>query len=318
MNGNGRRRSPAEPPEDDFGMGKRGSNLLGYFALAFALTWAFWWPAALEARGLIELPLPAVFVGAFGPGLAAVAMAARHGGWAGVRSLLGRAAHWRVAPLWYAVALLGPLAVQLAAMALHAASGGQPPDPTALVALLLPVALQSVYFAVFVALPEEAGWRGYALPRLQERHGALASSVVLGVVWALWHLPLFFNPSTLYADLPFVLFVAWLLPFSVLITWVFNSAGGSVLMAVLLHASMNASSSLWKAVPEYGAMATLDAAATVHINLMVTVVLWLAAAMVVVAYGPLNLARRPRQAAGEGGGGNLKIEADRPRDRGPV
>src|SRR5918998_2170989 len=95
---------------------------LGYFVLAFAFTWSFWWAAALEARGLIPpLPVPAVFLGAFGPVVAAVVLTARESGRAGLRSLLGRVLRWRVPPVWYGVALLGPIALQLAAMALHVA-----------------------------------------------------------------------------------------------------------------------------------------------------------------------------------------------------
>jgi uncharacterized protein len=133
------------------------------------------------------------------------------------------------------------------------------------------------------------------LPKLQARYSALVSSVILGAAWTLWHLPLFFNPSTTYARQPFILFLAFLVPLTILITWVFNSTGGSVLLAVLLHAVMNASSSLWKAVPEYGRMATLDATTTIHDNLMIAIVLWIAAVVVVLVMGPLDLSHRPRQ-----------------------
>jgi uncharacterized protein len=104
-----------------------------------------------------------------------------------------------------------------------------------------------------------------------------------------------------------VLFLAYLIPFSVLITWVFNSTGGSLLMAMLVHAVMNASTQLWKVLPEYsggpGSMSAADAAvATVHANLMLTVVLWVAAVSVVLVYGARNLSRKPRQVlANEGG-----------------
>ena len=124
--------------------------------------------------------------------------------------------------------------------------------------------------------------------------------MILGTMWALWHVPQFFNPATLYSDLPFVLFVAYLIPFSVLITWVFNSTRGSVLMAMLVHAVMNASSQMWKVLPEYSggsdAMSAAEAAAaTVRANLMLTVVLWVAAVAVVLVYGTRNLSRKPRE-----------------------
>lgn len=275
---------------------------LTYFVLAFAFTWSFWWLAVLDERGLISLPIPAVFLGAFGPVVAAVAVTALEGGRAGIRSLLGRVVRWRVAPVWYAVALLGPLALQLGALALHTTLGGQPPDLLALIGALPMVLIASVYFMVAVALPEEIGWRGYALPKLQARYGALISSVILGVAWGLWHVPLFFNPSVgSYSDVPFVLYLVFVVPWAILITWVFNSAGGSVLIAMILHAVMNASNSLWRAVPAYGAMDATTAAVTTHVYLIQAVVLWVAAVVVVLVYGPRDLSHHPRQIAQTGG-----------------
>ena len=199
---------------------------LGYFVLAFAFTWSFWWLAVVEARGLIPpLPVPALFLGAFGPMVAAVAMTALGGGRAGLRSLLGRVTRWRVAPIWYAVAILGPAALQLAAMAVHVALGGQSPDASAMVAALPGVLVGTAYMLIQVGIGEEVGWRGYALPRLQSGHGALVSGVILGAIWALWHLPVFFNPATGYSITPFWVLLLFLVPVSVLITWVFNGTG---------------------------------------------------------------------------------------------
>jgi membrane protease YdiL (CAAX protease family) len=271
--------------------------IIRYLVIAFSFTWAFWWLAVLEARDVIPLPIPAVFLGAFGPMVAALTLAASEDGRAGLRSLLSRVVRWRVRPAWYGVALLGPPGIQLSAMALYVALGGQPPGPLALLGTLPTVLFLAVYYLLFVALPEEIGWRGYALPALQARYSALLSGAILGLVWATWHLPLFFNPSTLYSNLPFPLFVAWLVPLSILLTWVFNGTGGSVLMAALLHAGVNASSEMWKVMPEYlGPMSEADAAAaTVNVNLMGAVVLWVAALIVVLVTGPRDLSRRPRQ-----------------------
>jgi membrane protease YdiL (CAAX protease family) len=270
---------------------------LGYFVLAFAFTWSFWWLAVLEARGLIPpLPVPALFIGAFGPMVAAVVLTVRESGRAGLRSLLGRVTRWRVAPVWYGVALLGPIALQLAAMALHVALGGQPPDPSAMVAALPGVVLLTAYMLVQVGIGEEVGWRGYALPRLQAGHGALVSSMILGSIWTLWHLPLFFDPATGYSITPFWVFLFFLLPVSVLITWVFNSTGGSVLVVMILHAVLNASGTpLWRAIPEYGAMESPTVALVTYNYLLQAAVLWAGAIVVVLVYGATNLSRRSRQ-----------------------
>ncbi len=200
---------------------------LMYFVLALALTWVLWWPAALEARGMISVPIPAQPLGAFGPLVAAVIVTALESGRAGLRSLLGRILQWRVAPIWYGVALLGPPLLYLVAMALEVALGGQPPSLGALIGVVPVLVFYTVYMVFFVALGEEVGWRGYGLPALQARYGALVSSVILGALWALWHLPLFFNPDLHYSNLPFILQLAFQIPAAILFTWVFNSTGGA-------------------------------------------------------------------------------------------
>ena len=290
---------------------------LKYFVLAFAFNWALWVPAALEARGLIpSLPVPAQGLGVLGPLVAAMILTAQEGGRAGLRSLLGRIVRWRVAPVWYGVVVLGPVLLYLASMALEVVLGGQPPSLGALIGALPTVLAYAAMMVVFVALGEEVGWRGYALPALQARHGAFLSSVVLGAVWALWHLPLFFNPDLFYSNLPFVIQLAIQVPLAILFTWVFNSTGGSVLMAILLHASINASGQLWKVMPEYSvepASAAEAAAATAHMNLMVAIVVGVAAVVVVLVYGPRNLSRHPREVLSGSEGGSGKPTAPRVR-----
>jgi membrane protease YdiL (CAAX protease family) len=235
-----------------------------------------WWLAAFEARGLISpLPIPAQGLGVLGPLVAAVILTAQEGGRAGLRSLLRRIVRWRVAPVWYGVVLLGPVLLYLGSMGIEVALGGQPPSLGALFGALPMVLVYAAYMVVFVSLGEEVGWRGYALPALQARHGALLSSVVLGTMWALWHLPLFFNPDMFYSNMPFVVQLAIQVPMAILFTWVFNSTGGSVLLAILLHSMINASGQLWKVMPEYSvepASAAEAAAATTHMNLMFAIV----------------------------------------------
>ncbi len=186
----------------------------------------------------------------------------------------------------------------LTTLALEVVLGGQPPSVGALVGALPTVLIYAALMVVLVALGEEVGWRGYALPALQARYGALLSSVVLGTMWALWHLPLFFNPDLFYSNLPFIIQLAIQISMAILFTWVFNSTRGSVLMAILLHSMINASGQLWKVMPEYSvepASAAKAAAATTHMNLMFAIVIGVAAVVVVLVYGPSNLSRRPRQ-----------------------
>ena len=276
---------------------------LKYFVIAFAFTWLFWWLAALGARDVIPALPGLTALGAFGPLVAAVILTAQESGRAGLRSLLSRVVRWRVAPIWYAVALLGPLAITLAAMVLEVAVlGVQPPSLGVLIGELpstvLTILVNGVYMLIFVTLGEEVGWRGYALPALQARYSALLASLILGVVWALWHLPVFFNPDTSYSNLPFFLFLPFIVLVAVLITWLFNSTGGSVLMAMLFHAVLNTADELWKVLPEYSVRpptAAEAAAANAHYYIMLSIVLGVAAVVVVLVYGATNLSRRPRQ-----------------------
>lgn len=272
---------------------------LKFVLAAFAFTWAFWLLAILEARGLIPpLPVPALFLGAFGPMLAAVAISAQEGGRAGLRSLLGRVVRWRVAPFWYGVAILAPILLTLGTMALHVAFGGQPPSLGAMIGALPTVVALTVYMLVQVGIGEETGWRGYALPRLQAGYSALVSSVILGALWALWHLPLFFNPATSYSNTPFWAFLVFLLPFAILYTWVFNGTGGSVLMVMILHAVTNASTGpLLRTIPEVSTVFS-----NTDVYLIQAALLWVAAIVLVFVYGASNLSRRPRQVLAHAGG----------------
>lgn len=265
---------------------------LKFVLIAFAFTWVFWGLTLLEARGIISsLPMPAMLLGALGPMLAAVILTAQEGGRAGLRSLLGRVVRWRVAPVWYAVALLGPIVLTLVAMALQLMLfGGQPPSLGAMVGALPTVLVISLYMLIQVGIGEEIGWRGYALPKLQASYSALVSSLILGVIWALWHLPLFFNPATSYSNTPFWALLVFFLPFSILISWVLNSTGGSVLMIMTLHAVMNASTGLWRTIPD-GA----NTVSSTNIWLIQAGLLWVGAIVVMLVYGATNLSRKPKQ-----------------------
>jgi uncharacterized protein len=265
---------------------------LKYIVIAFAFTWFFWALALLEARGLISsLPVPATFLGAFGPMVAAVVVTTLESGRAGLRALLSRVVRWRVAPIWYGVALLGPIVLALGAMALHVVLGGQPPNPQGMIGALPTVLFLFGYMFIQVGIGEEIGWRGYALPKLQAGYSALVSSVILGLIWSLWHLPLFFDPTSPYSRTPFWAFLIFMVAISILITWVFNSTGGSTLMIMILHAMLNAAiGPLWAATPEYS-----TAIGNTNIYLLQASLLWVGVIVVVLVYGASNLSRKSRE-----------------------
>jgi membrane protease YdiL (CAAX protease family) len=187
--------------------------------------------------------LPAVLGG---PILPALLMTAIINGRAGVGRLLRRCVQWRVAPRWYLFVLVGfPALILLSVLVLPGAIAGVR-EPVPLLALsYLPAFI--IIFLVGGPLVEEPGWRGFALPRLEQRLGALRGTLLLGALWGLWHLPLFlFMPGYNGAgtgffgvSLAFVAFVLGSVALAVIFTWVFHRTGGSLLLTMLLHASEN-------------------------------------------------------------------------------
>jgi membrane protease YdiL (CAAX protease family) len=144
-----------------------------------------------------------------------------------------------VSPVWYAVALLGWGAVDGVLVLLNVLAGGAvPPAPPLSTWLSLP-AVFLVTALLRGGLDEEVGWRGLALPRLQARYGALPASLLLGLIWAAWHLPLWFIPGQGQAEQSFPVFVLSVLLLSVVLAWLYNSTGGSLLIVVLAHAANN-------------------------------------------------------------------------------
>ena len=234
------------------------SPLLAYFILAFAGAWMSWLPLVLSKNGLGLLPfIPTTgwiyaleVLGSFaGPTLAAFLVTSAIAGKQGVLHLLRRYVQRRGYTRWFLLILLGaPLLVILAA-SLASRFGGIH-DSTLitqrwlqLVTMYLPIVALNIPGG---PLGEEPGWRGLALPHLQSRYGALAATLILGILWGLWHLPLFLvkgvdGPFTLPG---FGLFLLGVITFTIFLTWMFNNTGGSLLIAIVLHATFNANSSL--------------------------------------------------------------------------
>ncbi len=144
----------------------------------------------------------------------------------------------------YAVALLGPALVVLSALGLGVAVGSPlPPAPPLSACLSVPIMF--VAFMLLGAI-EEIGWRAYALPRLLNRLAPVRASLLLGVVWGVWHAPQWFIPETGQSGFPFPAFVVWVVALSIMFTWIFNGTR-SVLLVILIHAATNAFQTPWLA-----------------------------------------------------------------------
>jgi membrane protease YdiL (CAAX protease family) len=277
----------------DWNMMSRLSNvvkqhpLVTFFVLAYALSWSLESPLVFLRDSLTAGAPPGIFLAMFAsmvPSALAIVLTAVVLGWGSVRKLLGRLLIWRVNPIWYLVVFLGPVALTGGVVLLNSLMGGP--------ALSLGMSLLgiAIFFALSIfpgsALGEEIGWRGYVLPRLQSRMSALSASLLLAPFWALWHLPLWltgdpFNTPTFYPA-----FVVSAFAMSIITTWVYNSTGGSLLMVVLLHATVNLPLTL--VIDDLGPKATVPV--LLYFGLLVV-----AAVVVVVVAGPKHLSRKHKK-----------------------
>ncbi len=206
-----------------------------FVALTFVLTWVPWGIVAMELQsGRSALVTPLILLGGFGPLFAASIVAATGGdirSW--VRNLVDVRAPLHV---WVA-AVLVPVVLYVGAIVLFVGVGGGFDRAGVLPAAAIP----SVAFATLIRGGlEEPGWRGLALPVLQRRIGAFQASLVIGAIWAVWHVPLFLMPGSSQAGTPFALYAAAVLGISVITTWLYNAAGGRTLVAIVFHTLSNA------------------------------------------------------------------------------
>jgi uncharacterized protein len=217
--------------------------LASFVALAYAVSWGWAFPF-VAAGDVIEKGVgwPTNFPALLGPALAAFVVTAAVWGRAGVRDLLARMARWRMPLRWWA-ATLSPLAFLAVALAVAAATGKLPGGSgfgrySGFPAIgVVPVAV----VAILITFGEETGWRGFALPLLQRRYGALAAALLITPIWALWHLPYFFTVSTYrgFAPVGYVGFVFSLACGSIVLTWLYNGTGGSILACAIWHGLYN-------------------------------------------------------------------------------
>src|SRR5215210_2078012 len=259
--------------------------IITFFVLTYAITWAIESPLVFLTDSVTATQgLVLVILASNVPSVMAIVLTAMVFGKGSLRKLLGRLLIWRVNPLWYLVVILGPVALTGGVVGLNALMGG----PALSLGMPLLGAAIFLAFSIFPgsALGEEIGWRGYALPRLQSRMNALSASLVIGPIWALWHLPLWLTGDPVKTPGLYAAFAASTIALSVILTCVYNSTRGSLLMVVLLHATANLPVTL--AIDELGVRAT----APVLLYFGLTVVV---AIVVVIVAGPKHLSRTHRK-----------------------
>jgi len=244
-----------------------------FFLLTFAVTWSCWIP-------IITVPVPdhtltravMLFVGIFAPSLVALSLTAWIEGEPEVRALLGRMFQWEVGARWYLFAVGYTLSIKLfVTLVYRLATGTWPRFGT--VPYIIP-------FAILISTPvqsgEEIGWRGYALPRMATHLGLGWASIILGIIWATWHLPLFFLPGSDTYHQSFIVYTTQVTALSVAMAWLWERTGRNLLLTMLMHAAVNNTQDLIpSAVP--GGTKTFGFSASA-LSWLAAAVLWIFAA----------------------------------------
>ena len=263
-----------------------------YFSLTFCLSWSFWIPGALlfagtgQAESLLNSPVFILLqtLGAAGPSLAAVFVVHSLYGRQKLNELFGRFKKWKAGKGWYLVSIFMVPLIAFASISVRALAAlvgsesfalpaeyplRQTLDDIGLLGLVLSLPVIFVSQLFTSPLLEELGWRGFALPMLQDKFNALGSSLILGLIWGAWHLPLILA----YGD-NVLAYLALMIAHTILMSWVFNSTGGSLLIALLFHASLNVS---------------LNVLAIERQDVIQLLLTWAVVALVIVRYGAQDL-----------------------------
>jgi membrane protease YdiL (CAAX protease family) len=267
----------------------RRHPIVSFFALALGITWVVWIPVALSSLGLLPFHVPFFLfpLAGYGPSLAGVIMAGADEGKSGIKELLGRLLLWRVGVQWYVFVLLSTPLVAISVALLSSLLGGEPARMDFLQQVSSLVSILPILILLGGPVSEELGWRGFALPKLLTKHSALASGLIVGVIWGLWHLPAFWIQGAGQHGQPILWFMVGAPAVSILYTWVYAHTEGSLLIAILYHTAFD--STLYFTSPAFPGPEAMTEAFALAVTL-----LWLMALVIVALFGPqLERRRKP-------------------------
>lgn len=214
-----------------------------YFFLAYLITWMGVLPLVLSGLDILKTPVSPLLhgIGAFGPLAAALLVTAATSGRPGLKEFAGRIFRWQVGAGWIVIALFSPILIFLVAAVLLWASGAPWPlfSPLAQAFSDPKWVLLLIASSLLYGFGEEPGWRGFALPRLQNGRSALQATFLLSILWALWHVPFFFYRFEFQGFMTIFGFFLSLFAGALWLTFLYNSTGGSILMVALWHTVWN-------------------------------------------------------------------------------
>lgn len=261
----------------------RRHPLVVYIVLTYLFSWSIFIPLALKKHGLVEfpVPMPVYYAASFGPLLSAIITSYLLGGSDALKELFARMVRWRVGPAWWWIAFSPLILLAVTVVVLKIATGGWFDLKLLGVVEFLPdLGIGALLlWTLTYGLGEETGWRGFALPRLQRNHSALLATFYLWIVWALWHAPAFF---LVYDPVILPGFLIGVFAGALVFTWLYNSTGGSILIAIVFHGVFNFTT---------GSKASKAGMVAAVISTIVMV--W--AVLVVLLYKPENLSRADKQ-----------------------
>lgn len=265
-------------------------KLFLYFVLAYLISWIIWLPLILPKFGIDSLPvLPKYhhYLGSFGPMIAAFIVKYISEVWNGVKDLLKRLVQWKVKWIWYVVVIIVPVLLVVAAGYADRFINGQSFTMKGFSAndefpQFGPLGYFLFNFFTF-GIGEETGWRGYALPALQKKFTAFTSTLILAVGWACWHIPAFlYRPLYSQMDVAGIAgFFMSLLIGAIVLTWLYNSTKGSLLIVALFHAMIE--------------LMFISDNITVKMTSYIGGAIMISAVLIVLIAKPRNLSLQPKQ-----------------------
>lgn len=218
--------------------------IIAFFSLTFFISWTFWSLQIIFDKEVFILKL----LGTYGPSLSAILVSFKQGGKYKIKKLLKPFTYLNVNIVWYIFCFCATAILVFTSIGISFALSITNFDFLELdkIYLVIPIFFYVLFFSV---LGEELGWRGFVLPLLQKNIGSFLASIIIGAIWGVWHLPLFFIPGNFHQHIPFWIFILQDIALSIVLTWIYNNTKKSLILVHIFHTSSNITLGLLPILP---------------------------------------------------------------------